>query len=80
MGRTEPKNLAIEADIFWMREAKQNPLTWFEVSGTVSHASRKGHGAPPKNQMVDVGKGVIDWRANFLAVEEGGSAPCFRRA
>ena len=56
-----------------MREAKQDPLTLVRrFPGTLSYMLHvKDMSAPPKNQMVDVGKGVIDWR-EFLAVEEAG--------
>jgi sugar phosphate isomerase/epimerase len=73
MRRTEPKNLVIEADIFWMREAKQDPLAWFEkFPGRFHMLHVKDMSAPPKNQMVDVGKGVIDWRAIFSQSKKAG--------
>jgi sugar phosphate isomerase/epimerase len=61
---TDPLNLAIEADVFWMRQAKQDPLAWFaEYPGRFHMLHLKDMGPPPKNQMRDVGKGVIDWKA-----------------
>lgn len=61
---TDPQNLAFEADVFWMREAKQNPLDWFaKYPGRFHMLHVKDMGPPPGNQMLDVGKGVIDWKA-----------------
>lgn len=60
----EPGNLAMEADIFWMRKAGQDPLAWFrKYPGRFHMLHVKDMGPPPANEMVDVGKGVIDWRA-----------------
>ena len=70
---TDPKNLAIEADIFWLREAKQDPLAWFaRHPGRFHMLHVKDMGPPPKNQMVDVGKGVIDWKAIFAQSKPAG--------
>ena len=70
---TDPKNLAIQADVFWMREAKQDPLVWFaKYPGRFHMLHVKDMGPPPKNQMVDVGKGVIDWRAIFAQSKRAG--------
>jgi sugar phosphate isomerase/epimerase len=71
--RTDPRNLAIQADIFWMREAKQDPLGWFaKYPGRFHMLHVKDMGPPPKNQMVDVGKGVIDWRTIFFRSQRAG--------
>ena len=70
---TDPQNLVIEADIFWMREAKQNPLAWFaKYPGRFHMLHVKDMGPPPKNQMVDVGKGVVDWKAIFAQSKRAG--------
>lgn len=42
---------------------KLNPLTWLaKYPGRFHLLHLKDMGAPPKTQMLDVGKGVIDWR------------------
>ena len=60
----DPLSVAMEADIFWMLQAKQDPIRWFSKYPRRFHLLHlKDAGPPPKNQMLDVGKGVIDWRA-----------------
>ncbi len=59
----DPLNVAMEADIFWMLQAKQDPFTWFSNHPGRFHLLHlKDMGPPPKNEMRDVGKGLIDWR------------------
>ncbi|MEO5588715.1 MAG: sugar phosphate isomerase/epimerase [Gemmatimonadaceae bacterium] len=59
----DPRNLVMEADIFWMLKAGQNPLDWFaRYPGRFHMLHMKDMGPPPTNAMVDVGKGIIDWR------------------
>ena len=61
---TDPRYLAMEADVFWMRQAGQDPLKWFaRFPGRFHMLHLKDMGPPPKNRMLDVGKGVMDWRA-----------------
>jgi sugar phosphate isomerase/epimerase len=60
---TDPRYLVMEADVFWMRQAKQDPLSWFaRYPGRFHMLHLKDMGPPPKDRMLDVGKGVIDWR------------------
>jgi sugar phosphate isomerase/epimerase len=60
----DPLNVAMEADIFWMLQAKQDPISWFaKYPGRFRLLHLKDRGRAPKYQMLDVGKGVIDWRA-----------------
>jgi len=59
----DPLNVAMEADVFWMRQAKQDPLAWFsKYPGRFHLLHMKDIGPLPKAQMLDVGKGAIDWR------------------
>jgi sugar phosphate isomerase/epimerase len=61
--QTDPRYVVMEADVFWMRQAMQDPLEWFaRYPGRFHMLHLKDMGPPPKNQMLDVGKGVIDWR------------------
>ena len=48
----DPLNVAMEADIFWMRQAKQDPLAWFAKYPGRFHLLH-----------MNVAKGAIDWRA-----------------
>jgi sugar phosphate isomerase/epimerase len=60
---TDPRYLVMEADVFWMRQAKQDPLSWFaRYPGRFHMLHLKDMGPPPEDRMLDVGKGVIDWR------------------
>jgi sugar phosphate isomerase/epimerase len=60
---TDPRYLTMEADVFWMRQAGQDPLKWFaRYPGRFQMLHLKDMGPPPKNRMLDVGKGVMDWR------------------
>lgn len=66
--RCPPENLMMEADVFWMRQAGQNPVDWFaRYPGRFRMLHVKDMGPPPKNEMVDVGRGVVDWRAILSA-------------
>lgn len=63
MRECDPLNLTMEADVFWMRRARQDPLAWLaKYPGRFRMLHLKDMGPPPKNQMLDVGKGVIDWK------------------
>ena len=60
---TDPRYVVMEADVYWMRQANQDPLAWFaRYPGRFHMLHLKDMGPPPKNEMRDVGKGVIDWR------------------
>lgn len=62
--RCAPEDLVMEADVFWMRQAGQNPLDWFSRHpGRFQMLHVKDMGPPPKNEMMDVGTGIIDWPA-----------------
>ncbi|HEX6575949.1 MAG TPA: sugar phosphate isomerase/epimerase, partial [Gemmatimonadaceae bacterium] len=59
---TDPRYVAMEADVFWMKSAGQDPNAWFaKYPGRFHMLHLKDMGPPPKNQMRDVGKGVINW-------------------
>ena len=70
---TDPKNLTMEVDVFWMRQAGDDPLAWFaRYPGRFRMLHAKDMGGPPKKQMLDVGKGTIDWRAIFAHSDQAG--------
>jgi len=63
LSECDPLNLAMEADVFWMRQAKQDPVAWLaKYPNRFRMLHLKDMGPAPKNQMRDVGKGVIDWK------------------
>ena len=68
-----PENLLLEMDIFWMRVAGQNPVEWFaRAPGRYRLVHVKDMGPAPQNNMLDVGKGVIDWRQTLSAAANAG--------
>jgi sugar phosphate isomerase/epimerase len=68
-----PENLALQADVFWMKKAGEDPFAWF-----ARHPNRyrmihaKDMGAPPKQEMLDVGSGKIDWPKLITAAKRAG--------
>jgi len=83
----DPLNVAMEADVFWLRAAKQDPLAWFaKYPGRFHLLHLKDMGPPPRNEMRDVGEGVMDWKAivsrsksagvkHYLVEREGAKDP-----
>jgi sugar phosphate isomerase/epimerase len=73
MRETDPQNLSAEADVFWMRQAGQDVLKWFaKYPGRFHMMHAKDMGPAPKNEMLDVGKGVIDWKNIFAHRKQAG--------
>lgn len=69
----DPQNLAMEVDVYWMRQAKQDPLTWFaKYPGRFHMLHAKDMGPGPKHAMLDVGKGTVDWRTLLSRGEKAG--------
>jgi sugar phosphate isomerase/epimerase len=63
----------MEVDVYWMRQAKQDPLTWFaKYPGRFHMLHAKDMGPAPKHAMLDVGKGTVDWRAILSSGEKAG--------
>lgn len=68
---TEPDLVAMEMDLYWAVNAKQNPVTWFRnhpgrfAMLHVKDMDRDGN-------MVDVGRGTIDFAELFSHVEGAG--------
>jgi sugar phosphate isomerase/epimerase len=63
LSECDPENLAMEVDVYWMRQAGQDPLKWFaKYPGRFHMLHAKDMGPAPKNAMLDVGKGVVDWK------------------
>ena len=75
---TDPLNVAMELVVFWMRDAKQDPLTWLaKYPGRFRMLHMKDMGPPPRNEMRDVGKGVIDWPAIVRRAKASGAEHFF---
>jgi sugar phosphate isomerase/epimerase len=64
--RTDPALVVMEMDIFWLVSGGGDPLTYFRKYGDrfrMVHV--KDMDGTPARRMVDVGKGVIDWKTIF---------------
>src|SRR5579864_5681336 len=68
---TDPKLLKMEMDLGWAHEAGVDPLTYFEkYPGRFPLVHVKDF--TKDRQMVDVGKGEIDWKRIFEKADLGG--------
>jgi len=75
LANTDPKLLQGEMDLFWITDGGQDPLAYFaKYPGRFSqvHVKDMGPGPGPDHTMVDVGKGVIDWKKIFAHSEQAG--------
>jgi len=73
---TDPKLVAMELDIFWIRTGGQDPLTYFRrYPGRFPCLHIKDMDAAGK--MVEVGKGVIPWRAILARRDVAGTKHIF---
>jgi sugar phosphate isomerase/epimerase len=68
-----PENLLLQADVFWMIKAGEDPFAWFRRHPNryrMIHA--KDTGPAPGHEMVDVGSGEIDWPRLITAAKLAG--------
>ena len=73
-----PENLAIEADVFWMREAGQDPVAWFaRFPGRFHMLHLKDMKKSPKKEMTEVGAGMMDWPRVIRAAKNAGAIHFF---
>ena len=73
LDRTDPKLVAMEMDIFWLVKGGGDPLAYFsKYPGRFRMVHVKDMDGSPAKTMVDVGKGVIDWKAIFARSGEAG--------
>ena len=70
---TDPRYVAMEADVFWMKQGGQDPLAWIaKYPDRFQMLHLKDIGSPPKKEMLDVGKGTIDWSALISRASKAG--------
>jgi sugar phosphate isomerase/epimerase len=63
----------MEIDVFWMTQGGGDPVKYMErYPGRFPMLHVKDMGPAPKHEMLDVGKGIIDWKAIFRAGRKGG--------
>ena len=64
MKETDPRYVAMQADVFWMKQGGQDPASWLaRYPGRFHMMHLKDIGPAPEKEMRDVGKGTIDWPA-----------------
>ena len=60
----DPKKVVMEMDVFWVRAGGGDPIAYLDQNpGRFRMLHAKDMGPSPKNEMEDVGKGVVDWPA-----------------
>jgi sugar phosphate isomerase/epimerase len=73
LARTDPAVVWFELDAYWAYKAGQDPAAYFErFPRRFSLLHVKDGTAPPERAMVDVGKGVIDFRRLFALSRTAG--------
>ena len=71
LSRTDPNLVKLEMDLFWITKAGQSPLTYFSrVPGRIELVHVKDMDA--SQNMVDVGKGTINWAQIFAERDKAG--------
>ena len=69
----DPKKVVMEMDVFWVRAGGGDPIAYLDENpGRFRMLHAKDMGPSPKNEMEDVGKGVINWRAILKHGREAG--------
>lgn len=69
----DPKIMAMEMDIYWVRYANHNPLDWFRIyPGRWELCHAKDMANSEKRETIEVGDGVIDFRTIFNQSAQAG--------
>lgn len=69
----DPDKVVMEMDVFWIRAGGGDPIVYLDQNpGRFRMLHAKDMGPAPKNEMEDVGKGIIDWRAILRHGEKAG--------
>ncbi|CAN5137197.1 sugar phosphate isomerase/epimerase [soil metagenome] len=70
---TDPELVKLELDLYWIRKGGQDALRYFaRYPGRFPAVHLKDSAGPPDERMVEVGSGVIDWKAILGAREQAG--------
>ncbi len=78
LAELDPKNVAMEMDIFWVVNAGKDPLAYFEkYPGRFEQWHVKDMSKEDKNQNADVGTGSIDYKAIFAKAKQSGMKQFF---
>lgn len=70
---TDPRNVRLELDLYWITKGGQDPLAYFERwPGRFPLVHVKDSAGPPEHRMADVGAGTIDWAKIFAQRAKAG--------
>ena len=62
LAETDPSNVALELDLFWITKGGQEPLKYFaSYPGRFEMVHVKDSSGPPEHRQVNVGQGTIDF-------------------
>src|SRR2546426_5616718 len=75
---TDPKLVALELDLYWIRKGGGDPLAYFaRYPGRFPMVHVKDMDKTRQRGMTDVGRGVIDFKRIFARRAQAGIAYCF---
>ncbi len=70
---TDPENVTMELDMYWMVYGGQEPLDYFDkFPGRFGLWHVKDMDADPARESTEIGSGIIDWPKIFAASEKAG--------
>ena len=73
LAETDPRNVALELDLYWITKAGKDPLDYFtRWPGRFPLVHVKDMDATPRKFFADVGKGTIDFRRIFRRAKQAG--------
>jgi sugar phosphate isomerase/epimerase len=73
LAETDPNLVAFEMDLYWITKGGQDPLTYFaRWPGRFPLVHAKDSSGAPRQEMVEVGRGTIDWKRIFARREQAG--------
>jgi sugar phosphate isomerase/epimerase len=75
---TDPALVAMELDLYWITKGARDPLDYFaRHPGRFPLVHVKDSGGAPRHEMVEVGRGTIDWKRIFARQEQAGIKHAF---
>ena len=78
LAETDPAVVEIEMDLYWITKGGQDPRVYFaRHPGRFPLVHVKDAGPAPDFQMVDVGRGAIDWKGIFAMSRQAGMRHVF---
>jgi sugar phosphate isomerase/epimerase len=73
LAETDPNLVAFEMDLYWITKGGQDPLTYFaRWPGRFPLVHAKDSSGAPRQEIVEVGRGTIDWKRIFARREQAG--------